>query len=92
LARPLIVLYLVLVLRGIYIAYASKDRLGCLIAAGVVAMLSVYILFNIGMTVGLTPVVGLPLPLFSYGGSSMLATMVAIGLLLNIRMRRFLYG
>jgi rod shape determining protein RodA len=88
----LIVLYLVLVLRGIYIAYASKDRLGCLIAAGVVAMLSVYILFNIGMTVGLTPVVGLPLPLFSYGGSSMLATMVAIGLLLNIRMRRFLYG
>jgi rod shape determining protein RodA len=44
------------------------------------------------MTVGLTPVVGLPLPLFSYGGSSMLATMVAIGLLLNVRMRRFLYG
>ena len=88
----LIVLYLVLVLRGIHIAYASKDRLGCLIATGVVAMLSVYILFNIGMTVGLTPVVGLPLPLFSYGGSSMLATMVAIGLLLNIRMRRFLYS
>jgi rod shape determining protein RodA len=54
-------------------------------------MLSAYILFNIGMTVGLTPVVGLPLPLFSYGGSSMLATMVAIGLLLNIQMRRFLH-
>jgi rod shape determining protein RodA len=88
----LIVLYLILVLRGINIAYASKDRLGSLIATGVVAMLSVYILFNIGMTVGLTPVVGLPLPLFSYGGSSMLATMVAIGLLLNIRMRRFLYS
>jgi rod shape determining protein RodA len=88
----LIVLYLILVLRGISIAYASKDRLGSLIATGVVAMLSVYILFNIGMTVGLTPVVGLPLPLFSYGGSSMLATMIAIGLLLNIRMRRFLYS
>jgi rod shape determining protein RodA len=88
----LIVLYLSLVLRGISIAYTSKDRLGSLIATGVVAMLSVYILFNIGMTVGLTPVVGLPLPLFSYGGSSMLATMVAIGLLLNIRMRRFLYS
>jgi rod shape determining protein RodA len=88
----LIVLYLFLVLRGINIAYTSKDRLGCLIATGVVAMLSVYILFNIGMTVGLTPVVGLPLPLFSYGGSAMLATMVAIGLLLNIRMRRFLYS
>jgi rod shape determining protein RodA len=88
----LIVLYLILVLRGLSIAYASKDRLGSLIATGVVAMLSVYILFNIGMTVGLTPVVGLPLPLFSYWGSSMLATMVAIGLLLNIRMRRFLYS
>jgi len=88
----LMVLYLVLVLRGISIAYSSRDRLGALIATGLVAMLSVYILFNIGMTVGLTPVVGLPLPLFSYGGSSMLATMVAIGLLLNIRMRRFLYS
>jgi rod shape determining protein RodA len=88
----LMVLYLVLVLRGISIAYSSRDRLGALIATGLVAMLSVYILFNIGMTVGLTPVVGLPLPLFSYGGSSMIATMVAIGLLLNIRMRRFLYN
>jgi rod shape determining protein RodA len=88
----LIVLYMLLVLRAISIAYTSKDRLGSLIATGVVAILSVYILFNIGMTVGLTPVVGLPLPLFSYGGSSMLATMVAVGLLLNIRMRRFLYS
>jgi rod shape determining protein RodA len=91
-AAALVVLYLVVVLRGISIAYTSKDRLGSLIATGVVSMLSVYILFNIGMTVGLTPVVGLPLPLFSYGGSSMLATMVAVGLLLNIRMRRFLYS
>jgi rod shape determining protein RodA len=88
----LIVLYMLLVLRGISIAYTSKDRLGALIATGIVAILSVYILFNIGMTVGLAPVVGLPLPLFSYGGSSMLATMVAVGLLLNIRMRRFLYN
>jgi rod shape determining protein RodA len=88
----LILLYMFLVLRGISIAYTSKDRLGSLIATGVAAMLSVYILCNIGMTVGLTPVVGLPLPLFSYGGSSMLATMVAVGLLLNIRMRRFLYS
>jgi rod shape determining protein RodA len=88
----LLVLYMLLIVRGLSIAYTSKDRLGSLIATGVVTTLSVYILFNIGMTVGLTPVVGLPLPLFSYGGSSMLATMVAVGLLLNIRMRRFLYG
>jgi rod shape determining protein RodA len=91
-AAVLVVLYLALILRGISIAYAAKDRLGSLIATGVVSILSVYILFNIGMTLGLTPVVGLPLPLLSYGGSSMLATMVAIGLLLNIRMRRFLYS
>lgn len=88
----LLLLYMLLLLRGLSIAYISKDRLGSLIATGIVATLSVYILFNIGMTVGLTPVVGLPLPLFSYGGSSMLATMAAVGLLLNIRMRRFLYG
>jgi rod shape determining protein RodA len=91
-AAGLVVLYLAVVLRGISIAYTSKDRLGSLIATGVVSMLSVYILFNIGMTLGLTPVVGLPLPLLSYGGSSMLATMVAVGLLLNVRMRRFLYS
>lgn len=90
-AAGLLVLYMALILRGLNIAYSTKDRLGSLIATGVVATLSVYILFNIGMTVGLAPVVGLPLPLFSYGGSSMLATMVAIGLLLNIQMRRFLY-
>lgn len=90
-AAGLIILYLALILRGLSIAYTAKDQLGRLVATGVVAMLSAYILFNIGMTVGLTPVVGLPLPLFSYGGSSMLATMVAIGLLLNIQMRRFLY-
>jgi rod shape determining protein RodA len=91
-AAGLLVLYMALILRGLHIAYASKDRLGSLLATGIVAMLSAYILFNIGMTVGLTPVVGLPLPLFSYGGSSMLATMVAVGLLLNIQMRRFLHS
>jgi rod shape determining protein RodA len=90
-AAALILLYMALILRGISIAYTTKDRLGCLIATGVVVMLSFYILLNIGMTMGLAPVVGLPLPLFSYGGSATLATTAAIGLLLNIRMRRFLY-
>lgn len=91
-AAGLIVLYMALILRGISIAYTSKDRLGSLIATGVVAMLAFYVLLNIAMTMGLAPVVGLPLPLFSYGGSSALATMAAVGLLLNIRMRRFLYA
>lgn len=88
----LIVLYMGLILRGISIAYSSKDRLGCLTATGLVSMLGLYIILNIGMTIGITPVVGLPLPLFSYGGSSTLAALVAVGLLLNIRMRRFLYS
>jgi len=88
----LVVLYLGLILRGISIAYSSKDRLGCLTATGLVSMLGLYIILNIGMTIGITPVVGIPLPLFSYGGSSTLAALVAVGLLLNIRMRRFLYS
>ncbi len=90
-AAGLIVLYMALILRGISIAYTTKDRLGSLIATGAVSMLGFYILLNIGMTIALAPVVGLPLPLFSYGGSATLATMVAVGLLLNIRMRRFRY-
>ena len=88
----LVVLYLGLILRGISIAYSSKDRLGCLTATGLVSMLGLYIILNIGMTIGITPVVGIPLPLLSYGGSSTLAALVAVGLLLNIRMRRFLYS
>ena len=90
-AAGLIVLYMALILRGISIAYTTRDRLGSLIATGVVSMLGFYILLNIGMTIALAPVVGLPLPLFSYGGSATLATMIAVGLLLNIRMRRFRY-
>jgi len=91
-AAGLIVLYMALILRGVSIAYTSKDRMASLIATGVVSMLSFYVLLNIAMTMGLAPVVGLPLPLLSYGGSSTLATMLAVGLLLNIRMRRFLYN
>jgi len=59
----LVVLYLGLILRGISIAYSSKDRLGCLTATGLVSMLGLYIILNIGMTIGITPVVGIPLPL-----------------------------
>ena len=60
-------------------------------AAGLTWMLALYITFNVGMTVGLLPVVGIPLPLVSYGGSSLVATMVSVGLLLNIKMRKFPY-
>lgn len=82
-------LYLLLILWGVEIARQAKDRFGCLLASGVVAMLSLYVLVNIGMTVGLLPVVGIPLPLMSYGGSALTATYLAVGLLMNVRMRRF---
>lgn len=82
-------LYLALILWGIETAYKAKDSLGSLIAGGAVAILVFYLAINIGMTLGVTPVVGLPLPLMSYGGSSMLTTMAILGLIVNVKMRRF---
>jgi rod shape determining protein RodA len=82
-------LYLILLLWGVEAAYKAKDSLGTLIAGGAVSVLVIYLAINIGMTLGITPVVGLPLPLMSYGGSSMLTTMALLGLILNVKMRRF---
>ncbi len=87
----------VLVLLGLFagliwlsleIALKAKDMLGALLAAGLIAMLAFCLVINIGMTAGLFPIVGIPLPLMSYGGSSTVATMAALGLLLNIKRRR----
>jgi rod shape determining protein RodA len=86
----LIILYLTLLLTGVDTARNAKDRLGTLMAAGVVSMLSLYVFINIGMAVGIAPVVGVPLPLMSYGGTSIIATFLAVGLLLNIQTRRFM--
>jgi len=61
------------------------------LAFGVVAMLFWHMVVNLGMVIGLLPVVGVPLPLFSYGGTSMITTMIGVGLLLNISMRRFMF-
>ena len=83
-------LYLALLLLGIETAKDAKDKLGALMAGGIVAMLSLYIFINIGMTVGIAPVVGIPLPLASYGGTSVMTTFAAVGLLLNIQMRRYM--
>jgi len=81
-----------LLVHGFTIAYRSRDRLGALIATGVVVMLAVQIFLNIGMTIGLVPIIGLPLPLMSYGGSSLVMTFLCLGLLMNVRMRRFKFG
>jgi rod shape determining protein RodA len=81
-----------LLVHGFLIAYRSRDRLGALVATGVVTILAVQIFLNIGMTIGLVPIIGLPLPLMSYGGSSLVMTFLCLGLLMNVRMRRFKSG
>lgn len=85
----LIGLFCGLLLRGFAIAYRARDRLGTLIVTGVVTLVSVQVFLNIGMTIGLLPILGLPLPLVSYGGSSLVTTLLCLGLLMNVRMRRF---
>ena len=87
----LIVLYISLVLWGLNIARRCNDRLGALLAVGVTAMLFWHTVINIGMVIGLFPVVGVPLPFFSYGGTSMITSMVGVGILQNISMRKFMF-
>jgi len=84
----LIALFIILIYRGLKIAHETTDSYGKLLAIGIVSLLAFQIIVNIGMTIGLMPVVGLPLPLLSYGGSSLLTTVVSIGILLNIGMRK----
>ena len=84
----LLSLYLFIILRGLNIAYRAADRFGLFLAVGIIGSISFYTIFNIGMTIGLFPITGIPLPLLSYGGSSLITNFFAIGLLLNIEMRR----
>ena len=87
----LLLLYLLLILWGINIAKNSKDKFGSFLAIGLVAVVFWEVMINVGMVTGLLPVVGIPLVLFSYGGSSLISTMAAMGLLMNISMRRFMF-
>jgi rod shape determining protein RodA len=88
-ALLLISLYLFLVLWSLRVASQAKDRFGAVVAVGVGAMIFWQTVVNLGMVSGLLPVVGMTLPLFSYGGSSLLSTMLGLGLLMNVSMRRF---
>ncbi len=81
-------LFILLFLMGLEIAFKAKDIIGALLAVGVVAMLAFGVVVNIAMTSGLAPVVGIPLPLMSYGGSAMVVNLTALGLLLNVKRRR----
>lgn len=87
----ILLLFYVLITRGLEIAGESKDIFGALLAFGIMAMITVQLIVNVGMVVGIMPVVGVPLPLLSYGGSSLVVTCTAIGLVMSVRMRRFLY-
>ncbi len=82
-------LYLFIIMRSIQAAQLAKDRLGAYLVLGVLASFTFQVIYNITMSAGLAPVKGLTLPLMSYGGSSMIATLAGFGLILNVRMRRF---
>jgi rod shape determining protein RodA len=82
-------LYLFVILRALEAARLAKDRLGSYLVLGVLAGFTFQVVYNITMSAGLAPVKGLTLPLMSYGGSSMIATLAGFGLVLNVRMRRF---
>src|SRR5579862_7813394 len=82
-------LYLFVILRAIETASLAKDRLGSYLVLGVLASFTFQVVYNITMSAGLAPVKGLTLPLMSYGGSSVIATLAGFGLVLNVRMRRF---
>jgi rod shape determining protein RodA len=82
-------LFLILAWRGLRIAILAKELFGTLVASGVVAILTLQVFVNVGMTIGIMPVTGLPLPFVSYGGTSLITWFAMIGLLLNIHMRRF---
>ncbi|MDR1701874.1 MAG: rod shape-determining protein RodA [Sporomusaceae bacterium] len=84
----ILILYLIILLRCIKIAESARDNFGTLLAAGIASMLSFHILVNVGMTAGIMPVTGIPLPFMSYGVSSLTTNLISVGLLLNIYMRR----
>lgn len=81
--------YFFLIIRGLKVASQAKDRFGAVLAVGVSAMFFFHTIINVGMVLGMLPVVGITLPLFSHGGSSVLTFMIGVGLLMNVSIRRF---
>jgi len=85
----LLFLYFVLILRGLDTARKAKDEFGRLLALGITFMFSIYFFVNVGMTLGIMPVVGIPLPFMSYGGTALLSNFISAGVLISVRTRRF---
>lgn len=90
-ALVLLVLYAALLARCFIVAIRAKDNFGLLLSAGLTAMIFCQVIINMAMAMGALPVVGITLPFFSYGGSSMLISLIGIGLLMNVSMRRFTF-
>ncbi len=86
----LLLLFLMLILWGLNIAQGCREPFGTILSVGITMLIFWQVFINLGMVMGLLPVVGVPLPLISYGGSSVITIMMGIGLLLNISMRRFM--
>jgi rod shape determining protein RodA len=89
-SATLIALFAFLIWRAMRISMMSRDLFGTIVASGIAAFWAFQVFVNIGMTMGIMPITGIPLPFISYGGSSLITNFVAVGLLLNIHMRRFL--
>lgn len=87
-AGIVILLYIILVTKAMQVSKTAKDDLGSYIAAGIAGIFFFHMLENIGMTMGLLPITGIPLPFVSYGGSSMLTNLSLVAILLNISARR----
>ena len=87
----LLLLFFGLIIAGLQVVLRSQDRFGALLVLGLTMILFWQIIINISMVVGLMPVVGLPLPFISYGGTSLVTTLFSIGIILNVSMRRFMF-
>ena len=85
----LLAIYGLFIFRGIMIIYNGRDRFSFLLASGIMGMFLFHIIINVGMTIGIMPITGIPLPFLSYGGSFLLTCIVAVSILCNIEMRRY---
>ena len=82
-------LYFLMIMRAVHIAQTARDKLGIYLTLGSISVIMFHIFVNVGMVLGIMPITGIPLPLMSYGGSSMLSTFILLGLIANVRMHRY---
>lgn len=90
-ALTVIMIFLLIIAWGLNIAYGCRDPFGTILSVGITAMIAWQVFINIGMVMGLLPVVGVTLPFISYGGSSVITMMIGMGILMNVSMRKFLF-